>query len=143
MPSFNPTLNKPMKKAITTLRTTPSRLLWWQWAKLAGLVAPPLALLSGSHLAVVLAAHLCADFSLQNDWMSDGKGKRQIIPLLVHSIIAGGGPGLVAGGIVGAAIGFASHLLIDRTRQFGLPSPWGYVIDQAAHVLILVGIVIL
>ncbi|MCP4539470.1 MAG: DUF3307 domain-containing protein [Chloroflexi bacterium] len=125
-----------MSTLLVTLVRRPASLLWWQWGKVLGLVAPFGAFAGRAVLAIAL--HVLCDFTLQNDWMAVGKARKEIVPLLIHSLIAGGLPGLVAGGLPGAAVGIISHFLIDLTGKFGLSEPWGPVLDQAAHIVILV-----
>jgi len=122
-----------MSAALRSLFKSPATLMWWQWGKIAGLLAPFSAM--AGRAVFLVAVHILCDFSLQSDWMAAGKAKREFAPLFVHSLIAGGVPGLCAGGAAGFVFGFVSHFLVDYTGKFGLSDPLGPVVDQALHVL--------
>lgn len=111
---------------------------WWQWGKFLGAILSPLTLL-GIPVMSALAAHLLCDFTLQTGEMSARK-KEEFLPLLLHSIIAGGGPGFVAGGLRGMYIGIVTHYMIDATNKFGTDGMGGVILDQAAHILVILAI---
>jgi len=97
-------------------------------------------------LAVAVTLHLLLDFSLQSEWATTKATDNRA--LLVHSLIAGflplAGLGLAAGdpalALVGGLVGFASHLAIDSSNKFGLLLWPGLVVDQAAHLVVIVAI---
>lgn len=97
-------------------------------------------------LAVAIALHLLLDFTLQSKWaITKATNNRALV---VHSLVAGflplAGLGLAAGNpglaLAGGLVGFASHLAIDSRDKFGLPLWPGLVVDQAAHLAVIVAV---
>lgn len=127
-----------------------SPLAWWEWVEVAGgagLVAllPPLLLDVRVPAAVVgVTLHTICDFTFQSEETAARKGEcgRH---LAIHALVAGGLPGvitgLLAGGAPGAIIGFLigtlSHYAIDGSHRFGIRGAIGIVLDQAAHVAVI------
>jgi len=120
---------------------------WYDYPSLAGiLLAATLPALPRQYapLAVAVVLHLLLDFSLQSEWATTKAHNRRA--LLVHSAIAGflplAGLGLAAGSptmaLAGGLVGFASHMAIDGSGKFGLPRWPGLVVDQAAHLVVIV-----
>jgi hypothetical protein len=137
--------------AIPTLTRlqSPSRLRWWEWGKivgLIGLVALAVLFVTGGtpHPAVVaVLLHIALDLTLQSTETCLRKGDRGR-HLLVHALVSGGLPlaiaGLVAGNPVAAltwaVAGALSHYAVDWTRKFGLRHrALGCTLDQACHLL--------
>lgn len=110
-------------------------LRWWQWGKLLGGLSP-LTWLTDSRLCAAVGMHVLCDFTLQADWMAEGKAQGKLLPLAVHSLVAGALPGAVAAGPGGAAIGFLTHLAIDGLGLSG-NGALGAALDQALHVAVL------
>ena len=67
---------------------------------------------------LLLAAHLLADFSLQNDWLI--ARKKQLPYLLGHILIVGASAALLLGGTpwLLLALLVATHLLMDAIKLF-------------------------
>ena len=119
---------------------------WFHYPSLAGiLLAATLPALPQRYapLAVAIALHLLLDFSLQSEWATTKAHNRRA--LLVHSLVAGflplAGMGLAAGNpalaLAGGPVGFVSHLAIDGSNKLGLPRWPGLVVDQAAHLVVI------
>lgn len=119
---------------------------YWQWGKLAGLLALALLLLLGPRaprLVVALCLHLVLDFTLQSTQvaLSKSRSKRALV---CHALIAGTLPLLVANfadpatALASGLFGFLTHLLVDAANKFGLPEHAGAFVDQALHVASLV-----
>jgi hypothetical protein len=125
---------------ILTAVNHPSRLYWWQWGKILGVVLLALfcSLEVEQSLLWALATHCFVDFTAQTADTAAGKARGDWQVLAYHSFISGGYPGLIAGGLPGLAISVAIHFLVDRTNKFGLEGPTGSVLDQAAHTITLV-----
>ncbi|MGB0653206.1 MAG: DUF3307 domain-containing protein [Thermoplasmatota archaeon] len=104
--------------------------------------------------AALLLAHLVGDFVLQTDWV--WRNKRRLWGLLLHGaihaalVLAALGPWIAAGDLatatslrVAAAVGYL-HILIDAVKTRGpaayRTSWWGFVIDQALHVVSLAAV---
>ncbi len=92
-------------------------------------------------LAVLIAAHMVADFWLQPDWLA--QGKREGRNLLVHGALHGAvaylavqawGAGMVP------LIVLLSHVVIDAIRARCPDSATTFVVDQAAHGAALIGV---
>jgi hypothetical protein len=128
-----------MMTLILEALTHPSHLYWWQWGKILGIFLLILYIcLDVKHpLLVALAVHVFVDFTAQSDQTAARKKQGNRVTLAYHAFIAGGYSGLVAGGLPGLVISIASHFLVDVTNKFGLKSPTGPALDQAAHVLTL------
>lgn len=105
----------------------------------------------------LIVGHLVGDFLLQNNWMALNK-TRNLIPLMVHSLVYTGAVGLFAllgGGLSlpSLAIIFFSHILLDNRVFVGWwvkyvngaeNIPWmKIVVDQSWHVLILALIILI
>jgi len=137
--------------SITRITPTPSRLKWWEWGNIAGILG--LVALGVSFLAehiphpivAALIMHVAADFSLQSDETAAQKRDRGH-HLLVHALIAGGLPLALAGVAAGSPtatlvwiiVGAISHYAIDWTRKFGIRRPVpAALVDQACHVIIV------
>ena len=127
---------------------TPSRLHWWEWGKIAGIVglmALALLFVTGAvrHPAVVaLLLHMASDFSFQSTETYLRKGERGR-HLLMHALAAGGLPLAVAGLVTGnpltviawTALGTAGHYAVDWTHKFGLrQKALAVLLDQACHL---------
>ena len=119
----------------------PRRLLYWQWGKLVGALLLPLAGVGG--LLGALALHVAGDFTFQTDLMATRKARGCKVALVLHALVAGGLPGLLLGGLAGGLVGFVAHYAIDSTGKFGLGPTLGPIVDQAAHLLVLVALAIL
>lgn len=129
---------------------------YWQCGKtvgVVGLVVLAIFLVAGHvpHPAVmVVLLHIAADFTLQSPETALCKHKRGR-HLLVHALVAGGLPlaitGLVtrnpATVLIWTVIGVVSHYAVDWTRRFGLrDTPLGVVLDQVAHLAIILTLVL-
>jgi len=117
---------------------------WFHCPSLVGiLLAATLPVLPQRYAPLV---HLLLDFSLQSEWATTKASDNRA--LLVHSAVAGflplAGLGLAVGNpalaLVGGLVGFASHLAIDSSNKFGLLLRPGLVVDQAAHLVVIVAI---
>ncbi len=91
-------------------------------------------------IAVLIAAHMVADFLLQPDWLAQGKREGRM--LLVHGAIHGAvaylavqawGAGMVP------LIVLLSHVVIDAIRARCPNIATTFVVDQAAHGAALIG----
>ena len=122
---------------------------WYNYPSLAGiLLAATLPWLPQRYASLVVAVilHLLLDFTLQLQWATTKATNRRA--LLVHSLVAGflpiAGLGLAAGNpglaLVGGLVGFAVHLAIDSRDKFGLPRWPGLVVDQVAHLAVIVAV---
>jgi hypothetical protein len=103
------------------------------------------------HLAAIaVILHVVSDFTAQSPETAERKPERGR-HLLLHALTAGGIPlavvGLMTGNparaLVWTVIGVASHYAVDWTRRFGLrDTPLGIVLDQSAHLLIILTLVL-
>ena len=121
---------------LTMAFTRPRQLLYWQWGKLVGALLLPLTGVGG--LLGALALHVAGDFTFQTDLMARRKALGCKVALALHALVAGGLPGLLLGGLLGGLVGFVTHYAIDSTGKFGLGPTLGPIVDQAAHVAVLV-----
>lgn len=136
---------------LTTLVTSPQRLAWWEWCKVAGaagLIAAAASVLAGVHLpaaAIAVLLHLAADYTFQSAETAARKGERGR-HLLVHALTAGAWPlamaglatGNLPGVLLGAVVGSVSHWLIDATGKYGLGcTAVGIVLDQVSHLVVI------
>ena len=142
---------------------TPSRLrrlslpTYWQCGKTVGavgLVVLTILLVTGHapHPAVIaVLLHIAADFTLQSSETALQKHERGC-HLLVHALVSGGLPLAITGLVIGnpatvliwTVIGVVSHYAVDWTRRFGLnDTPLGIVLDQIAHLVIILALVLL
>ncbi len=96
----------------------------------------------------LLFAHVLADFVIQTGWMAEGKAKRAPWPLLAHvltvlvaALLCLGPAGAAA--VAPLALLTAGHLATDFGKSF-LPTGlrW-FLIDQAAHLALLLVIAVL
>ena len=91
----------------------------------------------------MLLAHVIGDFYLQNDKLCAHKEEKKFKSwlLYVHSLIIGGLSWIVVPtcdfGFYALAIAL-SHLVIDVIKTYSPKGLWNFVIDQIAHLLILV-----
>ncbi len=91
----------------------------------------------------LLLAHVIGDFYLQNDKYCARKAERKFKSwfLYVHSLIIGGVSWAVVPicdfGFYALAIAF-SHLVIDVVKTYAPKGLWNFVIDQIAHLSILI-----
>ncbi len=94
-------------------------------------------------LALLLLAHLLADFPLQTDAMI--ARKKEPGPMALHIGVHFALAFAALGGEVEIALGLAAaHLLIDLIKVHALPDRlWVYLADQLAHVATLVAAVLL
>ena len=125
----------------------PSDIHWWDYLAYLGLIAFfPLAF-TGSPVALGIAMHLICDFAAQSPWtaMNKSKGTNRVRALLVHSLTHAVGSSLCCGMaygtigfIVGAIVGFSTHIAIDATNKFGLPLVSGLVSDQILHIVVII-----
>jgi hypothetical protein len=138
-------------RTFVNLFKAPSRLQWWEWAKLAGcvaMVALLCLLVAGCipHPAVVaILMHIAADFTCQSP-ETDAKKSQRGRHLVIHALAAGGTPLAIAGIatadprtiIVWTAIGVAGHYLVDWMRKFGIRklAP-AVLLDQACHLAVI------
>lgn len=143
-----------MSLTINKFFASPTKMFWWEYPKLAGMVGLIVvlgALLAGIDVPawiVGLALHTILDFTLQSSWVAANKADRGLA-LTIHSIIAGGIPsaitGLIAGGpigcLVGVIVGIVSHYAVDYTRKFNIKD-WrvAIVVDQTLHLVVLLGV---
>jgi hypothetical protein len=143
-------------RAFTWLRRI-SLPAYWKCGKIVGsvgVVVLAVLFIMGHipHPAIVaVILHITADFTLQSPEMALRKHERGS-HLLVHALVAGGLPLAVAGLVHGnpyivliwTAIGVVGHYAVDWTRRFGLSdTPLGIVLDQAAHLAIILSLVLL
>jgi hypothetical protein len=134
----------------------PSLLRWWEWGKLigaVGLVALVVSLAAGytPHAAVVaVILHFAVDFTFQSPEMALRKVERGR-HLLLHALVAGGLPLVVAGLLTGnpatalvwMVTGVVSHYAVDWTRRFGVRHVGlAVVLDQACHLLTILVLVL-
>jgi hypothetical protein len=92
---------------------------------------------------LLLAAHLLADFPLQNDWLIARK-KRP--PFLVgHALVVGATAALLLGGtpwLLLALLVF-THLLMDAIKVYLLKDTLPYfLLDQGVHIAVIAGLAI-
>jgi hypothetical protein len=128
-----------------------SKYQWWQWAKLIAPLTVPV-LLTGNPMLVGMVFHLLCDFTWQSGWTAMEKAKGNKRALVVHALCAGALPFALAGTLaygpigtlVGAVVGFGTHLWIDTQNKWGIKQ-WQYAIsaDQGAHLSALALIVVL
>ena len=91
----------------------------------------------------LLLAHVVGDFYLQNDKYCAQKEERKLKSwfLYVHSLIIGGVSWAVVSvyefRLYALAIAF-SHLLIDVIKTYSPKGLWNFMIDQIAHLAILI-----
>jgi len=122
-------------------------LHWYDYPSLLGiLLAVTLPALPRQYapLAVAVALHLLLDFTLQSEWATTKASDNRA--LLGHSLVAGflplAGLGLAAGdpglALIGGLVGFVAHLAFDSRDKFGLPMWPGLVVDQVAHLVVIV-----
>jgi hypothetical protein len=92
-------------------------------------------------LTKVLLSHLLADFLLQRtSWIQDRKQRKFASPYLyIHTIIASGLALLFTGWSywIIALIIFVTHTLIDGLKSYAPDKPLYFLIDQAAHLLVI------
>lgn len=94
--------------------------------------------------AVLLFAHVLADFVLQTRWMADGKAGHRSGPFLAHVAVVA----LTAIGVTGSLsppvlILIVLHAAIDLAKMLlPLPKVAGFLADQAAHGLTLAAIAV-
>ena len=94
----------------------------------------------------LLLAHVIGDFYLQNDKYCAQKEERKLKSwfLYVHSLIIGGVSWVFVPiygfGFYALAITL-SHLLIDVIKTYSPKGLWNFVIDQIAHLAILIIVV--
>lgn len=122
-----------------------SRYQWWRWAKLIAPLTVPV-LLTGNPFLVGMVLHLVCDFTLQSGWTAMEKAKGNKRALVIHSLCAGAFPFAVAGTLaygpigtlVGAVVGFVSHIWVDKQNKWGIKD-WRIAIstDQGAHIAVL------
>ena len=130
---------------------------YWKCGKFVGAVGLgvlAILLMTGHipHPAVVaILLHIAGDFTLQPPEMALRKHERGR-HLLVHALVAGGLPMAVAGLTTGdpvttltwTVVSVITHYAVDWTRRFGLEgTPWGVVLDQVCHLLIILAIVLI
>ncbi len=89
--------------------------------------------------AALVVAHCITDFPLQGDFLAKAKNHKAPIPgipwfycLIVHSIIAGGGAGLVTGSLL---IGVAETAIHAYTDYLKCDGRIGFYADQAVHLI--------
>lgn len=90
-------------------------------------------------LIPLLCAHVLGDFLLQPDWMA-GEKKRRMGILFQHAVIHGGLAYLLLQqwGWWQVALGMAlSHALIDFFKSRVKTGPTSFLVDQAAHLLVI------
>lgn len=97
-------------------------------------------------LAVLVVAHLLADYPLQGDFMAKAKNCMPPFPgvpwftvLLSHAAIHAGFVWLITGSSVCAGFELAAHTGIDWTKCRGRIS---FNVDQALHLLCKAGYVV-
>lgn len=113
---------------------------WWIWPKLLGLVAVAfIAAWPGAPMILgAVALHVVGDYTFLPHSMFKARERGSLLALLIHSIIAGGLPGIMAGGWGGFAFCALSHFAIDSTHKFGRRDGLGVVLDQFCHVVVIV-----
>jgi len=129
----------------------PATLEWWEWGKIIGFVAfvwlAVYVVLGGipSPTTVALVLHFAIDFTVQSPETAVRKIERGRY-LLMHALIAGGLPLIVAGLVAGnphraliwMVIGAASHWAVDWTRRFGIRNPLlAALADQVCHLAVI------
>jgi hypothetical protein len=113
----------------------------WVYPKLAAAVAVAACLALGApRFALAMALHGLMDFTLQPPWMCAAKARGDRGALAVHALLAGGLPGWMAGGWIGAVAGILAHGAIDAGNKFGLRGLAGLALDQALHGAAIVAI---
>lgn len=135
----------------------PELLVWWEWGKVVGavvlVVLGVLFILGRAPRPAIVGVllHITSDFTFQSPGMALRKWERGP-HLLIHAIVGGGFPLVVAGFMQGglvvaltwATIGAVCHYAIDWSRRFGIQRlALGVALDQASHVLsilIVIGI---
>ena len=148
MDQMTPHLTK-LKNAVTLQsRFGPGWPLWFEWGETIGpysFLALSFILYKGvwvHPLIVATVVHLFVDFFVQTDDTSQKKLSGDVSALAMHSILSGGYPALVLGFVKGdlwvVAASVLAHVGIDASRKFGLPNPYGPIIDQLAHILTLI-----
>lgn len=91
----------------------------------------------------LILAHVIGDFYLQNDKYCTQKEERKFKSwfLYVHSLVIGGMSWVAVPvydfGFYALAIAF-SHLVIDVIKTYSPKGLWNFVIDQIAHLAILI-----
>ena len=92
-------------------------------------------------LLALLTAHFLGDFPLQNKWMVDNKSQWKVllshvgIITVTSFVLLGNFHFLLLLGV------FGSHLLFDKIEVSLKEDNWlSFVIDQAAHVVVLVAL---
>lgn len=130
----------------------PLTLRWWEWGKIVGFVALvwlAVFILSGhipSPVTLALVLHFAIDFTMQSPKMALRKVERGRY-LVMHALIAGGLPLIIAGLLTGnpyialiwMVIGAVSHWAVDWTRRFGIRNPLlAAFADQIGHLAVIV-----
>ncbi len=130
----------------------PLALEWWEWGKIIGFLAlvwlAVFVMLGNtpSPATVALVLHFAIDFTMQSPETAVRKIERGRY-LLMHALIAGGLPLIIAGLVAGnprraliwMVIGAASHWAVDWTRRFSIRNPLlAALADQVCHLAVIV-----
>ncbi len=144
-------LSRIRTTSLLTRLCHPLALEWWEWGKIIGFLALvwlAVFIMLGntpSPTAVALVLHFAIDFTMQSPETAVRKIERGRY-LLMHALIAGGLPLIVAGLVAGSphraliwmVIGAASHWAVDWTRRFGIRNPLlAALADQVCHLAVI------
>lgn len=100
-------------------------------------------------LAALVLAHTCADFLFQTRDMVEAKARRRTGALLLHTLVVAGTAVLALGAAsmealatLGVAVGVVAglHLVIDLGKTLVRPGLAAFLVDQAAHLVVLVAV---
>jgi hypothetical protein len=92
-----------------------------------------------------LLAHVCADFLLQPRGMVEAKSRRSARALVLHTLVVAGSTALALGAttlgaVVAVGLIASLHLVIDLGKTMTPPGLTAFILDQAAHLLVLIAV---